>query len=56
VFDSGGTDGTLAALAHFPNVRVFNRRFDTHGKQCRYATEKQTAAPTGCCVLMPTIR
>lgn len=37
--DSGSTDGTLAALAHFPNVRVFNRRFDTHGKQWRYATE-----------------
>jgi hypothetical protein len=40
VVDSGSTDGTLAALAHFPNVRVFNRRFDTHGKQWRYATEE----------------
>jgi glycosyltransferase involved in cell wall biosynthesis len=28
VIDSGSTDGTLAALAHFPNARVFNRRFD----------------------------
>ena len=40
VVDSGSTDGTLAALAHFRNVRVFNRRFDTHGKQWRYATEE----------------
>jgi hypothetical protein len=40
VVDSGSTDGTLAALAHFPNVRVFNCRFDTHGKQWRYATEE----------------
>jgi glycosyltransferase involved in cell wall biosynthesis len=40
VVDSGSTDGTLAALAHFPNVRVFSRRFDTHGKQWRYATEE----------------
>src|SRR5256886_17351502 len=40
VVDSGSTDGTLAALAHLPNVRVFNRRFDTHGNQWRYATEE----------------
>ena len=38
--DSGSTDGTLAALQSFPNVRVFNRRFDTHGNQWRYATEE----------------
>jgi glycosyltransferase involved in cell wall biosynthesis len=44
VVDSGSTDGTLAALAHFPNVRVFNRRFDTHGKQWRYATEATNIA------------
>ena len=43
VVDSGSTDGTLAALQKFPNVRVFNRRFDTHGNQWRYA-----AARTGC--------
>jgi glycosyltransferase involved in cell wall biosynthesis len=30
VLVDSGTDGTLAALAHFPNVRVFNRPFDTH--------------------------
>ena len=40
VVDSGSTDGTLAALQKFPNVRVFNRRFDTHGNQWRYATEQ----------------
>ena len=40
VVDSGSTDGTLAALAHLPNVRVFNRRFDSHGSQWRYATEE----------------
>jgi glycosyltransferase involved in cell wall biosynthesis len=40
VVDSGSTDGTLATLAHFPNVRVFSRPFDTHGKQWRYATEE----------------
>jgi glycosyltransferase involved in cell wall biosynthesis len=39
VVDSGSTDGTLAALTHFPNVRVFSRRFDSHGQQWRYATE-----------------
>jgi glycosyltransferase involved in cell wall biosynthesis len=40
VVDSGSTDGTLAALAKFPNVRVFSRRFDTHANQWRYATEE----------------
>ena len=40
VVDSGSTDGTLAALQSFPNVRVFNRHFDTHGNQWRYATEE----------------
>jgi glycosyltransferase involved in cell wall biosynthesis len=40
VVDSGSTDGTLPALAHFPNVRVFSRRFDTHGQQWRYAMEE----------------
>ena len=39
VVDSGSTDGTLSALERFPNVRVFNRSFDTHANQWRYATE-----------------
>jgi hypothetical protein len=57
VVDSGGTDGTLAALARFPNVRVFNRCFDTHGSQWRYATEETKLGTniTGFCVSMPTI-
>ena len=40
VVDSGSTDGTLAVLAKFPIVRVFNRRFDTHANQWRYAAEE----------------
>lgn len=44
VVDSGSTDGTLAALATFPNVRVFNRRFDTHANQWRYAVKETNIA------------
>jgi glycosyltransferase involved in cell wall biosynthesis len=44
VVDSGSTDGTLAILARCPNVRVFNRRFDTHAKQWRYAVEETEIA------------
>ena len=44
VVDSGSTDGTLAALTHFPNVRVFNRPFDTHGNQWRYAAQETKIA------------
>jgi glycosyltransferase involved in cell wall biosynthesis len=40
VVDSGSTDGTLAILAECTNVRVFNRPFDTHAKQWRYAVEE----------------
>jgi glycosyltransferase involved in cell wall biosynthesis len=40
VVDSGSSDGTLPALTHFPNARVFSRRFDTHGQQWRYATQE----------------
>src|SRR3954470_19447300 len=40
VVDSGSTDGTLASVAKFPNTRVFNRRFDTHAKQWRFAVEE----------------
>src|SRR2546425_2068800 len=39
VVDSNSTDGTLAALTKFSNVRVFNRRFDSHANQWRYAVE-----------------
>ena len=44
VVDSGSTDGTLAILAKFPNTRVFNRRFDTHAKQWRFAVEETQIA------------
>jgi glycosyltransferase involved in cell wall biosynthesis len=40
VVDSGSTDGTLAILAKFPNARMFNRRFDTHANQWRFAVEE----------------
>jgi glycosyltransferase involved in cell wall biosynthesis len=40
VVDSGSTDGTLAVLAKFANVRVFSRPFDTHANQWRYAIEE----------------
>jgi glycosyltransferase involved in cell wall biosynthesis len=40
VVDSGSTDGTLAVLASFPNVRWFKRNFDSHGNQWRYAVEE----------------
>jgi glycosyltransferase involved in cell wall biosynthesis len=44
VVDSGSTDGTLAMLTEFPNVRVFNRRSDTHANQWRYAVEETQIA------------
>jgi glycosyltransferase involved in cell wall biosynthesis len=44
VVDSGSTDGTLSILAAFPNVRIFNRRFETHAMQWRYAVEETQIA------------
>jgi glycosyltransferase involved in cell wall biosynthesis len=44
VVDSGSTDGTLAVLSKFGNVRVFKRRFDSHAQQWRYATEETQIA------------
>jgi glycosyltransferase involved in cell wall biosynthesis len=32
VVDSGSSDGTVAPLAKFSNVRVFNRHFDTQDR------------------------
>jgi glycosyltransferase involved in cell wall biosynthesis len=40
VVDSGSTDKTLAIVANFAQVRVFNRPFDTHGNQWRYAVQE----------------
>ncbi len=46
VVDSGSTDGTLATLARWRNVRVFSRPFDTHAGQWRYAvTDTAIATP-----------
>ena len=45
VVDSGSTDGTTAILKEFPNVRLFSRPFDTHGRQWRFAT-KETGIAT----------
>jgi glycosyltransferase involved in cell wall biosynthesis len=44
VVDSGSTDGTLESLAKSSNVRVFNRRFDSHATQWRYAVEETQIA------------
>jgi len=44
VVDSGSTDGTLEVLASRPNVRVFERNFDSHGNQWRYAIEETQIA------------
>ncbi len=38
--DSGSTDGTLAILAAQPRVRLFQREFDSHPAQWRYAMEE----------------
>src|ERR1039457_5585450 len=45
VVDSGSTDKTLAIVANCAQVRVFNRSFDTHGNQWRYAVQ-ETAITT----------
>jgi glycosyltransferase involved in cell wall biosynthesis len=45
VVDSGSSDETLAILANNPRVRVYNRSFDTHGNQWRYAVQ-ETAITT----------
>ena len=45
VVDSGSTDDTLAILKKCSNVRLFNRPFDTHAAQWRYAVT-ETAIKT----------
>jgi glycosyltransferase involved in cell wall biosynthesis len=44
VVDSGSTDGTLAVLAKFPTVRVFQRPFDTQANQWRFAIDNTRIA------------
>ena len=36
VVDSGSTDATVAIAGEYPNVEVFERRFDTHAQQWNY--------------------
>jgi glycosyltransferase involved in cell wall biosynthesis len=45
VVDSGSADSTLAILAEDSRIRVFSRKFDTHGKQWKFALT-QTDIPT----------
>lgn len=44
VVDSGSTDETLPILAACPNVRIFNRPFDTHAKQWSFAVQETQIA------------
>jgi glycosyltransferase involved in cell wall biosynthesis len=44
VVDSGSADETLAILAADPRVRVFNRAFDSHAGQWRFAVEETGVA------------
>jgi glycosyltransferase involved in cell wall biosynthesis len=40
IVDSGSTDETISIVAGFPQARVFQRTFDTHANQWRYATQE----------------
>ena len=40
IVDSGSTDATISIAARFPQVRLFQRAFDTHGNQWRYAAQE----------------
>ena len=44
VVDSFSDDGTLAIAARFENVRVFQRRFDSHANQWNFAIEQTNIA------------
>lgn len=43
VVDSGSTDGTLAILRQFSNVRIISRAFTTHAEQWAYGLEAARA-------------
>ena len=40
IVDSNSTDDTLKILQRYPQVKIFQRDFDTHAKQWNYALEK----------------
>lgn len=42
VIDSFSTDGTLEILQSYPQVELFQRKFDTFAKQCNYGLEQIT--------------
>jgi glycosyltransferase involved in cell wall biosynthesis len=44
VVDSGSTDGTLALLAGYPNVRLFTHAFCSHEEQWNHAIEATNVA------------
>jgi glycosyltransferase involved in cell wall biosynthesis len=44
IVDSGSDDGTLAILARYPAVDLFNRTFDSFATQCNFGLE-QIATP-----------
>jgi glycosyltransferase involved in cell wall biosynthesis len=43
VIDSYSTDNTLEIIKHYPQVRVLQRKFDTHATQWNYGLEKITS-------------
>jgi glycosyltransferase involved in cell wall biosynthesis len=40
IVDSGSTDKTLEIAGEFPQVQIFQRRFDTHAQQWQFATDE----------------
>ena len=43
VIDSYSTDETLEILKSYPQVQIFQRKFDTHAKQWNYGLEQVTS-------------
>lgn len=40
VVDSNSTDQTLDLIAHYPNVQVYKRQFDTFAQQCNFGLQQ----------------
>ena len=53
IVDSGSTDATISIAARFPPVRLFQRAFDTHGNQWRYAAQETGISTNWIFNLMP---
>ena len=56
IVDSGSTDATISIAAKYPQVRLFQRAFDTHGNQWRYAAQETGISTNWICDLMPTTK